>query len=139
MVLSRRDLDRIAEDIYLDRRIRSSTYCSNCAYNLRTLPYAYHCPECGQAYNARPHNMKGIFFPLVHYPPFGLMGACLFFALVAFVILLGVSNSYSVERLVIGLVFVAMFVIYAMRAVGKYRRYAHERMIARQIMEDDAD
>ena len=61
MVLSENELDRLADEMYLDRRIAHSVYCGECGYNLRTLPYAGRCPECGGEYNARPLIMKGIF------------------------------------------------------------------------------
>lgn len=57
------DLEKVADDIWKDRRITSPTYCEQCGYNLRTLPYIYNCPECGNAYNARALVLKGIFTP----------------------------------------------------------------------------
>lgn len=63
MVIGSDELDRIADDIYTDRLITTSVYCGGCGYNLRTLPYVYTCPECGNKYNARPRKMKGIFNP----------------------------------------------------------------------------
>jgi hypothetical protein len=63
MGLSQQELERISDDVYKNRRITASTFCGNCGYNLRTLPYVYTCPECGQSYNARPLVMKGIFVP----------------------------------------------------------------------------
>ena len=33
-----KERNRIAEDILLDRRIRTSMYCAKCGYNLRSLP-----------------------------------------------------------------------------------------------------
>lgn len=138
VVLSSRDLDRIADDIYLNRRITGSVYCSNCAYNLRTLPYAYTCPECGQAYNARPRSMKGVFCPREYHPPYGKAAACLFFGAPAFFVLRGVYIAYGTERLILGLALVFFTILYMFQVVRGFRRYMHERMIARQIMEDEA-
>ena len=61
MPISERELTRLAHDQYLDRRITLSVYCGRCGYNLKTLPYAGRCTECGAEYNARPFAMKGIF------------------------------------------------------------------------------
>ncbi len=63
MVVSHDELDRLADDIYKNRRITGWMYCGHCGYNLRTLPYVYTCPECGHEYNARPLSMRGIFLP----------------------------------------------------------------------------
>lgn len=57
------ELDRLAEDVYLNRRLNVPTYCGTCGYNLQTLPYVYTCPECGNGYNARPLHMVNIFLP----------------------------------------------------------------------------
>ncbi len=62
-MISSEELEKLADDAYTDRRIGGRLYCGNCGYCLRTLPYIYQCPECGQEYNARPLSMKGIFFP----------------------------------------------------------------------------
>lgn len=61
MSLSSEELAKLAEEIYTDRRITMSTYCGRCGQNLRTLPYVYRCPECGNAYNARPLKQEGVF------------------------------------------------------------------------------
>lgn len=61
MVISERELTRLANDQYLDRKITLSVHCGQCGYNLKTLPYAGRCTECGAEYNARPLTMKGIF------------------------------------------------------------------------------
>jgi len=63
------ELERIADDMWKDRRITSPTYCEKCGYNLRTLPHVHNCPECGSEYNARPLLMKGIFLPQVGMAP----------------------------------------------------------------------
>ena len=63
MAISNDELDRIADDMYQDRRITGSVHCAECGYSLKSLPYRYRCPECGQEYNARPLSQKGIFSP----------------------------------------------------------------------------
>jgi len=71
MSLTSDELQRLSEDIYTDRRITMSTYCGRCGHNLRTLPYVYSCPECGNSYNARPLKLEGIFTPEQVRFPFG--------------------------------------------------------------------
>lgn len=61
-----------SEDFYPDgsmRRMDRSLFCGKCGYNLRTLPYAGRCPECGNEYNARTLKMRGILIPqTVRFP-----------------------------------------------------------------------
>lgn len=45
----------------LERTLSYSVFCDRCGYNLRRLPYVGQCPECGNAYNARPLKLKGIY------------------------------------------------------------------------------
>jgi len=62
MGLSNEELQRMSEDEFTDRHITSkSLFCGGCGYSLKSLPYVYNCPECGNAYNARPRSMSGIF------------------------------------------------------------------------------
>src|SRR5262245_47063510 len=43
--------------------ISHTLYCGVCGYNLKSLPYVYNCPECGNAYSARALSMRGIYRP----------------------------------------------------------------------------
>ena len=45
----------------LVRTLSHSVFCDRCGYNLRCLRYVGRCPECGNAYNARPLKLKGIY------------------------------------------------------------------------------
>ncbi len=79
MALNNAELERIADDMYKGRLLSHSVYCGNCGYNLRTLPYLYTCPECGNSYNARPRKMTGIFLPQEADLPFRDFFAALLF------------------------------------------------------------
>ena len=133
MVMSERDLDKLAEDIYRDRLIATSLYCSECGYNLRTLPYVYRCPECGHGYNARPGSMEGIFLPSrAEFPLMDAVGM-LFFGMIAFSLVLGGLSPVNEGRLIVGAVFVglaAYFGVLMFRRITPFLRY---RSIARHI------
>ena len=99
MVVSHDDLDRLADDIYKNRRISGWIYCGNCGYNLRTLPYVYTCPECGHEYNARPLTMRGIFLP--HEASFPLRDLAALLACVLGTVVFAVAHSAEKPRLMI--------------------------------------
>ncbi len=63
MSLNTDELDRLADDMLRGSRLTHSIYCGRCGYNLKSLTYTGHCPECGGKYNARPTRMEGIFNP----------------------------------------------------------------------------
>ena len=96
MGMSRSDLERLADDTLKGRILLSSTYCERCGYNLRTLPYVYTCPECGNQYNARPLKMKGIFQPHTTRVPVGDVAAGVFS--VGGALLFGISGIRSADR-----------------------------------------
>lgn len=133
MTLSGSELDRIADDMYKDRRITSSVYCGKCGYNLRTLPYIYACPECGQEYNARPLKMKGIFAPQEADIPFGDFASAILCAVTAFFIARYGFEPINVYRLVLGGVFVVFALIFWNRAYVRFLEYLKVRKVARRI------
>ena len=103
MVLGSDELDRLADDIDKDRTITGSIYCGNCGYNLRTLPYAYTCPECGKGYNARPLKMEGVFLPQDTYFPASDTAATLLCAAILFVFIRGsIKPVVEYGRLLLG-------------------------------------
>lgn len=77
-MLNTEELQRLAEEVLANRRISVSTYCAECGYDLRTLPYEYRCPECGNEYNARAVKMVGILVPGHSHFPFGDFFSALF-------------------------------------------------------------
>jgi hypothetical protein len=138
MTLSSSELDRIADDIYKDRRISGSVYCGTCGYNLRTLPYVYTCPECGQEYNARPLVMKGIFAPHDADIPFGDFASALFCAAAAYVIGQFAFEPIDPVRLIVGGVFAGFSLIFVHRTYVRFLTFLKARRVARRIaMEDD--
>jgi len=137
MVFSEKDLDRIADDIDKDRRITGSVYCGNCGYNLKTLPYSYQCPECGQEYNARPLHRRGIHEPLDEEFPFAYIISAVVCMLPAGYFAAGAFRPLNVNRaagagcfLLAGLVIV--YVIYR-----RLKRMAHSARISRFIAESE--
>jgi len=83
MVIDSDELQRISEEVYNDRIIPTSLYCDQCGYNLRHLPYVHACPECGNAYNARPLKMEGVFWGFGSYFPFGYLAGTVITGLIA--------------------------------------------------------
>lgn len=139
MPLGSEELERLSDEVYSFRRISASTYCSRCGYNLRTLPYVYTCPECGQAYNARPLHMKGIFLPSDHEPPGGQVVMMLFwFALALLTVICAVAapSRWNWAMLVIGVLFLVTGVGQLMHVLRQLRRYRLARDIARRIEEE---
>ncbi len=139
MGLNTDDLERLADEMYMQRLITTSTYCEKCGYNLRTLPYMYICPECGQKYNARPLKMQGIFQPYKHEPPTGDAAMSLLSALAALLLIAQAVANADMSLLVVGLVFVVMLLLYLIRFVQRLLRYIHARSIARHIEREEAE
>ena len=139
MVISSGELDRIADDIDKDRRITTSVHCGGCGYNLRTLPYLYTCPECGNKYNARPRKMKGIFNPnAVSFPARDLL---LTFASVFGVLFFGATSihSPSVATLLLAGFFAIMAVLSGREAYVRLCRFVKAFSIIRRIEAEEED
>jgi len=130
------ELDRLADDVYFNRRITASTYCAECGYNLRTLPYVYHCPECGQEYNARPLHMKGIFLPADHEPPVGRMFVAGFWYVVAASLIAYAARPVEPLPLAIGLFFLLFALVQSVLIIRQWRRFQIARHVARRIKEE---
>lgn len=139
MALSTTELERIADDIYRDRLLTLSTYCGDCGYNLKTLPYVHTCPECGNRYNARALRMKGIFLPNAAELPIQDLFVTLVAAAVTGLIGYGAFNPLDVIRLVIGLFFAASTIIFAVQVWNKVKRYATAIQIIRKIKLEEGE
>ena len=139
MVLSRHELEELADDTYRDRRITGSTFCGRCGYNLRTLPYVYRCPECGNAYNARPLKMKGIFFPQAVYPPVKETLATAFFGVIAVLLLISALKPLNEGRLFMGVAFTAITGVFAGRAVHKFQHFFKFWSLYKRIAEEEEE
>lgn len=137
MALSTSELERIADDMYRGRMLTLSTYCGDCGYNLRTLPYIYKCPECGNEYNARPLLMKGIFIPYRDDPPFRDLLGIVGFALATAVIGYGALKPLDIFRLVIALFFMTFTIISAMQFGSKLKHYLRAIQILGRIKRED--
>jgi len=137
LALSNSELDRYADDAYKDRRITTSVYCGNCGYNLRTLPYRYKCPECGQEYNARPRTMKGIYAPQDTDIPFGDIASAAFCGFAVFILARNAFTPIDPWRIVFAVVFVIFTVMFLSRAYDRLGELMKARRVAKRIAMDD--
>jgi hypothetical protein len=146
MVITPDELDRLSDDTYKDRRITGSIYCGRCGYNLKTLPYVYVCPECGNHYNARPLSMRGIFSPYEVSLPIRdvaaalvCLGGAVTLAVVAFQTAVPAQvTSFAVPygmAVILGL----FGMHFAWRALSQSGRYLQAREIARRIAAQETE
>jgi len=135
--LSEEDRERLADDIYSDRRITGSIYCGRCGYDLHSLPYIYQCPECGQAYNARPLSMKGIFLPHHAEPPIREIAAIVVCGFGAVVMLGSGMNPPDIWRLLFGLTLGGFCVLEVGTVWSKFRDFRKARAIRRKIEREE--
>lgn len=79
--------DSFQEDFFSDgsaRRIDRPMFCEKCGYNLRSLPCAGRCTECGNHYNTRGVHLEGILIPQsVRFPSSDLF---------SFLLLMGIAG-----------------------------------------------
>jgi len=133
MSLRSDELEQLADDIYKNRRLTTSTYCDNCGYNLRTLPYVYTCPECGQSYNARPLQMKGVFAPYdVEIPWNDMIGGTIFAIGTFWSGIPGVLNRDGTQLALAG-VFLLFSTVFFWRSYGGLRRLLRARRVSKRI------
>lgn len=143
MSQSTSDPERIREEMFAGRRIADSVYCGRCGYNLRSLPYCYHCPECGSEYNARPLVMKGIHVPFVGGLP-AVVGS-----FVKALIFLGITPIFAIpaiySRPIHSLAIVAAVLVAAtgvghiVQGFDRAKRWLLTRTIARQIADEEGE
>lgn len=139
MALSSEDLERIAHELYFQRRISGSIYCGNCGYNLHGLPYIYTCPECGTSYNARPLKLTGIFKPYETDPPTGDAAAAVVCALATLILVWYAIGKGDRVVFVMSLLFVALFVAFTVNFVRRLARFLKACSILRRIQRDEED
>ena len=139
MVISSDELERLADDAYKERRIGGTIYCGGCGYNLKTLPYLYQCPECGQEYNARPLVMKGIFLPQITSPPFVDMAAVVFCGPIAFFLIDGATQPFEPAGFVMGLCAAILAVVYFGICIRRWRTLIKTHVILRRIRQFERD
>lgn len=133
---SEREQERIADDVFTDRVIRTSVYCGRCGYNLRTLPYVYECPECGHAYNARPLTLHGVFLPEHAQLPQGVLffAACIGISVVLFY---GAFQPLDIWRLLGGVILSIFIGTEVPRIWRELHRYVAARKILRRIDQEE--
>lgn len=139
MVISTDELERLADDIYKDRRITGSVYCGECGYNLKTLPYIHVCPECGNDYNARPRKMVGIFKPHEAEIPARDVFMGLLCGLCCFILAWGAIQPLDPGRLAIAAVFLVLTILNGGQACSKLARWIRSASVMRRIVADEAE
>jgi len=115
-VLSHDDLDRLVDQCG-DSVIKQSMYCARCGYNLRSLPYRYTCPECGNSYRARAHRRKGIFLEGETYFPYSECFILIISSLFSGLFITAGMSRWSVISFRLGFVLPALFMAGALLAV----------------------
>jgi hypothetical protein len=137
MAISSDELERLASDTYKDRLIPGTLYCADCGYNLRTLPYVHICPECGNPYDARPLAMTGIFAPQDIELPFRDMLAALACGASAFILGYGAFSPPDLFRLLLGLFFAVLAVVFFWQSCARFSRSFKAIAIARRIAQEE--
>ena len=137
MGLDADDLDKLSQDVFTERRIGYSVYCSRCGYNLRTLPYIGRCTECGSEYNARPAVRKGIYVSTEVWFPSVELVSVVFFLGWAAILVIGGSKPVVPWMLTFGFLFLVTGVISVYLFYRRLRQYLHFRWVARHVEDDD--
>ena len=134
MSLTGHDMEQIADEMYKDRRLRASVYCGQCGYNLRTLPYVYTCPECGNQYNARPRKMTGIFEPQEVFFPFTDFGLAFLGAVsTALIIWVMAWPPEDIGLIIMAVILGALTIVFAWGGVVKTKRFVHTCRVAERV------
>lgn len=137
MALSEKDLDMMAAEDSKGRRITNTLYCSECGYNLKTLPYKYQCPECGNAYDVHPSRMTGIYrYEHGHLPVFDML-AILFFLIACLCTMPFAFDTFHPIVLLLTVFFDVMMILYGFRAYHKFILFLRSRAIARHIASEE--
>lgn len=136
-MLSGEELERLADDAYMDRRIGGYVYCGQCGYNLRTLPYLYQCPECGQEYNARPLTMSGVYLPFQATVPVLDTLTVMFWAVVGVAMLYTGSRPLNEWLIALGAGSGVLAVIYSYRVWTRFRLVFRAMAIERRIRAEE--
>lgn len=139
MVLNEKHLDLIAAEDQLGRRITNTLYCSECGYNLKTLPYKYQCPECGNSYDVHPKNMTGIYLYEMDRFPFFDVFSTVFLFVGCLITMPYAFNPFNITFLMITLVLDVMAILFAIRSYHRIKRFMRSRSIARHINKQEED
>ncbi|UCG17724.1 MAG: hypothetical protein JSV19_06780 [Phycisphaerales bacterium] len=124
MSLGSDEIERMMGDVVTGWGINTSLYCGTCGYNLRGLPYSGLCPECGHPYNARDHNLVGIFLPQrLELPISDVFASLVSLGLAVFLALYGLREpSLFLLAALFGL-FAVLFLRLTWRRVAQYIRW----------------
>ncbi|MBI1827569.1 MAG: hypothetical protein HY287_01770 [Planctomycetes bacterium] len=137
MVFTNDELDRLVDEDFKNRVIQQSTYCAECGYNLRGLPFLYSCPECGNSYNARPRGRFGIFEPQqAEFPIHDILGVAIFAGIAAFILWDGVAEK-STPYCLAGIGFAMAGLFFLARTWRRMGSLARARKIAMCIAEQE--
>ena len=139
MSFTSHELDHMADDIYLNRRITGSIFCEECGYNLKTLPYVHRCPECGCDYNARPLTMKGIFLPRNFDFPASRMASALFLLALGGLLAHGANAGRDTVMSVAAAAVVAVGLLRTYQTWQGVLRYWHAKELALRIAKQEAE
>ncbi len=138
MALSEKELDLLAAEDFKGRRITNTLYCNKCGYNLKTLPYKYLCPECGNSYDVHPSRMTGIYrYEHCHLPLFDMLST-LFFLVACLCFIPFAINPIQPVMLIFTVFLDVMMILYAFRTYRKFILYLRSRSIARHIASEEA-
>lgn len=138
-MLTQYDLERMAEEMGLDRSIGADLFCSPCGYSLRGLPYRGRCPECGSDYDAKSLWKEGVISAGCIKPPFGDYFQTGLLMIAAVLPVVRSISSSSLFLLVVGAVLFACTLVCARRAWIKTVRFIHIRRMVRQIEDEQSD
>ncbi len=131
------DLDKLSQDIFSERQISHSVYCSRCGYNLRMLPYIGRCPECGNEYNARPAVRNGIYVSTdLSFPSVELICVVFFLGWAGLWLITGVRPVIP-WKVTFGAAFLLAGVISGYLFFQRLWRYLHFLWVARHIEYDE--
>lgn len=124
MSLGSDEIERMMDEVVAGWGINTSLYCGTCGYNLRGLPYSGLCPECGHRYNARDHNLVGIFLPQrLELPVSDVFASLVSLGLAVFLALYGLGEpSLFLLAAFFGMLAV-LFVRLTWRRIGQYIRW----------------
>lgn len=123
----------------LERTLSYSVFCDGCGYNLRGLRYVGQCPECANAYNARPLKLEGIYHAFDLKFPMWDMIVTLACAGMGGVTIVGSLNPMVSWGLVSGSAFVLLALAFAPTVYGDATRYLRFRGIIRRAALEEED
>lgn len=137
MPLGSGELERMSDEVDINRTLQHSVYCGTCGYNLRFATYVGVCTECGHAYNARPPIMKGIFDPnKVRFPMREILLALVCLVFGGSIIYNGIK-PVSDWLLILGAAIVVLGMFYARTGYRELGRFILSLRLRRRIQDEE--